>query len=133
MGDGWRAELDLPQVDTFMMGNIMFYVLTKLWMWEGITTKEAQKRTEQGERPEIPQSILTSDDPAIKAMVKAVKDCWIPDPKQRPRSRQISDFLREELRKIEGVEELGIVRVSIPPLPKNHRYTDSDFYDNLLM
>lgn len=116
-----------------MMADVMFYVLTKLWMWEGITTKKAKSLTERGGRPEIPRDILTSEDPAIKAMVKAIKDCWIGNPKERPRSRQISDFLREALRKIEGVEELGVVRVSIPPLPNNHRYTDSDFYRNLLM
>jgi hypothetical protein len=116
-----------------MMADIMFYVLTKLWMWEGTATKEAMGLTAQGGRPEIPWDILISEDAATKAMVKAIKDCWIHDPQKRPRSRQVSDYLNEELRKIEGVEELGVVRVSIPPLPKNHRFTDSDFNSNLLM
>jgi hypothetical protein len=125
-------KLDLPQVDTFMMAEVMFYVLTKLWMWEGMTTKKAMRLTAQGERPEIPLDFANSQDPATRAIVKAIQDCWIHDPKKRPRSRQVSDYLNEELRKIQGVEELGVVRVSIPPLPKNHRFTDSDFYSNLL-
>jgi hypothetical protein len=132
-GAGWMDKLDLPQIDTFMMANVMFYVLTKLWMWEGIATKKAIRLTAQGVRPKIPVDILISEDAATKAMVKAIKNCWIHDPKKRPRSRQVSDYLNEELRKIEGVEELGVVRVSIPPLAKSHRFTDTDFYDNFLL
>jgi hypothetical protein len=99
-----------------------------------MATEKAMRLTAQGGRPEIPLDFAMSQDPAIRAIVKAIQDCWIPDPKKRPRSRQVSDYLNEELRKIKGVEELvlGVVRVSIPPLPKNHRFTDSDFYRNLL-
>ena len=115
----------------YMMGNIMYYVLTTHWLFEGHTRDEAVAKIVNQERSHIPPELLTSEDPAVQAIVWAIKACWSQNPHQRPPSRKISDFLKKELRRIEKVDELGVVRVSVPPLPVGFRHTDSDFFRNL--
>jgi hypothetical protein len=114
-----------------MMGNIMYYVLTTHWLFEGHTRDESVAKIVNEERSPIPPELLASEDPAVQAIVWAVKACWAQNPHRRPPSRKISDFLKKELRQIEKVDELGVVRVSVPPLPFDFRHTDSDFVENL--
>ena len=115
-----------------MMADVMYYVLTKRWMFEGKTSESAKELVELGKRPTFPLRFKDTKDPAVLAMIEAIMRCWTHDPEQRPSSREISDYLNESLRKIQGVDKLGVVRVSVPALPKDHRYSDSDFYENLL-
>ena len=101
-------------------------------MFEGERVPQVLKRVRRRELPEFPLHVLESKDPAILAIVRAIESCWTYDPNERPTSRQIRDFLKDELKSILGVDELGVVRVSVPPLPASHRFTGSDFYENLL-
>jgi hypothetical protein len=123
--------LDRTKVDNYMMGNIMYYLLTTHWLFEGYTRDEAVAKIVHQERSHIPPELLASEDPAVQAIVWAINACWSHSPHQRPPSRKISDFLKNELRRIEKVDELGVVRVSVPPLPFGFRHTDSDFVENL--
>ena len=126
--------VDKTKVDTYQMGVLFWYVLTKKWMFEGKRLSQIKNRLRRGERPEFPSHVLKSKDPAIMAMVRAIKECWIHDPNERPTSRQVRDFLIDALKKILGVDDLGVVRVSVPPLPAGHRYgTDSDFLEDLYL
>lgn len=99
-------------------------------MFEGETVKLVRKRVKRGERPEFPKDVRENEDPAIKAIRNATTACWTFDPDERPTSVEIRDFLRDALKSITG--ETGVVRVSIPSLPKDHRYTESDYYGSLI-
>jgi hypothetical protein len=133
MAEDWvNILLDRTKVDVYMMGNVMYYVLTTHWLFEGDTWYEAVDKIFHQERSHIPPKLLASEDPAIQAILWAIKACWSQDPDQRPPARHVSDFLKKKLMRIENVDELGIVRVaSMPPLPVGFRHTDSDFDENL--
>lgn len=126
----FEDRVDLTKIDTHSLGNVMWYLLTNRWMFEGEHVKRVRKRIKRGERPHFPVHINQSKDPAIKAIKSAIISCWTHDPDERPTSTEIRDFLRHALQSITG--ETGVVRVSVPPLPKDHRYTDSDYYQSLL-
>lgn len=129
--DGEKRVVLMDKVDVHMMGNVMYYVLTKKWLFEHVTTEEATKLMVQGSRSEFPEDILNSEDLAIQAVVKAINMCWTHDMEKRPAAREVSALLREALETILGTSDLGVVKVSIPPLPRDYRFTDSDFYVNL--
>jgi len=121
----------LDKVDIFMMGNVMYYILTKKWLFEGEKTEDATLRMLKGGRSKFPDQFLKSDDPSIQAVIKAIEMCWTHEAEKRPAAREVSNLLRVALETILGTKILGVVRVSIPPLPKEYRYSDSDFYVNL--
>ena len=49
----------------YSLGNIFYMMLSQQWPWEGLEEKEAIKRVMDGRRPEIPESIRKSNDPAV--------------------------------------------------------------------
>lgn len=134
VGEPWHDHwfYNLLKVDDYMIGNVMFYVLTNHWTFEGYTVKEAIRMMRRGERSKLPQEFLDSKDPATRAMVRAIRACWTQSPRKRPSSRKVADFLEKKLKEIEGTNDFGgIVRVSLPPFPAKFRHTDSDFEKNL--
>lgn len=134
VGEPWHDHwfYNLQKVDDYMMGNVMFYVLTNHWTFEGYTAKEAIRMMRRGQRSIIPPKILDKRNPAIRAMLGAIRSCWKQNPAERPSSRKIADFLKNELRRIEKTDTIGVVRVSLPPFPAMFRHTDSDFEKNLV-
>lgn len=131
IGDDEDRKVMMEKIDVYMMGNVMYYVLTKKWLFEEFTTDEATAQMVKGHRSTFPKDILESHDIAIQAIVKAIKICWTHEVEERPTARMVSNILKNALETILGTTDLGIVRVSVPPLPKQYRYTDSDFYVNL--
>lgn len=124
-------EISLTNADVFMMGNVMYYILTNQWLFEGYSNTDASDMIIRGDRSSMPPHIMQSDDRAIKAALHAIEMCWVQDYKTRPTAREVADYIGGELKQIEGVDNLDIVRVKMPPLPKDHKYTDSDFYSNI--
>ena len=133
----WRAPeesesetdlLDLKKIDVWMMGQTMFYVYTKNWLYEGIPEKKALALFHQQKLSIFPKHLDTSI-PANAAMHTVITQCWAHDPEDRPSARQVRDFLLQELSTILGRTvgplDTDILRVDIPPLPKNHRFTGS--------
>ena len=114
-----------------MMGNVMYYVLTNRWLFEGFSNSVAKQKIMNGERSAIPTSIQQSKDRAIQILLKAIEMCWVHDYKQRPTAQEVASFIGEGLKEIEGHLDDNVVRLQMPSLPKNHRYTDSDFYSNI--
>jgi hypothetical protein len=114
-----------------MMGNVMYYVLTNQWLFEGFSNSDTKKKIMDGERSKIPAHIKESKDRAIQGLLHAIEMCWTHDYVERPTAREVADYIGGLLMDIEGLDQLNIVRVDMPSLPKNHRFTDNDFYGNI--
>jgi len=134
IGEPWHVHwyYNHQKIDDYMLGNVMYSILTNLWTFEGHTVKEAIRIMRRGQRSHMPAKYLNSNDPAIQAIIVAIRACWKQNPFKRPSSRQVADALLEELQRIEQIDKLGIVRVSLSPLPKKFRFTDSDFQEHLV-
>eukprot|EP00984_Skeletonema_dohrnii_P014454 scaffold6077_cov80-Skeletonema_dohrnii-CCMP3373.AAC.1 len=98
------------KIDVWMMGNLLYRVLTDLQVWnnkkrrnEKVKLKQA-KRLVAGERPPIPEHILESNDSAHIAMMNALDMTWKYNWMERPSARSIADYLIRELRTITGEE-----------------------------
>jgi hypothetical protein len=88
----------------------------------------------KGQRNEIPIKFVNSTNPADQAMLKAIDMAWTLNPDDRPPAMEIARFMKKALEKLDGARKGDeLWRVSIPPLPPNHRYTDSEFYANLML
>ena len=116
-----------------MAGNVMFYVLTKEWLYEHFSIDKSYDMLRGGIPPPFPERIANSTNRADLAMMKAISMLWTYEVEDRPSTREVADFLIAELEEIDGRSYRNeVIRVSsIPPLPKNHRYTDSDYHTNL--
>jgi serine/threonine protein kinase len=122
---------DLKKSDVYMMGTVMYYVFTKHWLYEGLSTEESLKKLRIGDTSEFPHGIDMTN-PVNRAMRAAIIACWEQDPDIRPSSQSIRGFLLGRLSSIEG-RQIGpddpILHVTIPPLPKEYHHTDSDFQE----
>jgi len=118
------ALIHRDKADVWCLGNMLYNVLTKLWVYEGISRKAAKAKIMSGKQHSIPPKFANSTDPLDQAMIKAIQMAWTYDPYDRPSARQIANFLKEYLDQKEGD---AYWRVSVPPLPPNYRYTDSEF------
>jgi len=117
----------LEKSDVYTLGNVMYYILTMKWLFENKGVSKGIKELMQGRRSPFPDRILTSSDRAIRAIRKAIEMCWKHDPEERPSADAVRNFLGNELKAVLGLTELGVVRVTINPLPEGYRFSDSDF------
>jgi len=121
--------VDNAIADDYVIGNVMYYVLAKKWIFEDISNSDGVEKLIHGERSPFPPHIANSTHPADIAFQKGITMLWTHDVAQRPTSRQVSDFLLDELRKITGEADPDL-RVNIPPLPSDWDYGDEDFEAN---
>lgn len=70
---------------------------------------------------------------ALEALEKAALMAWTRDPRKRPTARYLANYLLKVILELDedAMGKDSIVRISVPPLPPNHRFTDSDFNANL--
>jgi hypothetical protein len=116
-----------------MVGDVLYYLHTNRWVFEGLSNQEAATILARGDTSPIPVPLLTSLDPVVMTLSRAIEMCWTYEYEHRPSARDVSNFVKEQL-KLQGVDVDTVpaaIQVTIPPLPKNHRYSDSDFYSNL--
>jgi len=122
--------VDRYKVDVWVLGDILYYILTKQWVFEGIPSEEAKLRMLAGIHSDI--SVANSSNNADQVLMKAIEMAWTDDAEERPSAREIADMLRIELEALAGEPEVaGVWRVSIPPLPDDYISNYNDFYDNL--
>jgi serine/threonine protein kinase len=126
-GGDWPDIRNAPAIDVYMLGNVLYTLLTSMWVFEGSSAMNAIKTMQSGSRA---PSMKTSEDAAIRAVQHAMSECW-KGVMDRPSASTIRNYLKEELSKLEGRTLPTPVKVLIPPLPRDHRYTDTDFYSNL--
>lgn len=116
------------KVDVWMMGNLLYTILTDLYVFEKpkrLGTVEAARKMVDGEHSPIPARI-NNDDPANKAMMRAIDMCWTYNWKERPSAQAVSSYLLDRLRRITGEKDPD-VRVTLPERESNEPVDDLDF------
>jgi len=113
------------KVDVWMMGDVLYYVLTKKWVMEGRTNKEAVKLLDQGKLSEIPSFIKNSKNREHQAMMHALGMAWTLDPDERPPAREIAAYLERELITMNGGKSDAPWRAKARPLPPDYDFSAS--------
>lgn len=116
-----------PQnVDLWMMGNLLYLIMTDQYPFENYRFKDAAKRWIANERPPFPKYIESSTDPSFIAIKTALDRCWTYDWRERPSALSIATYLMKKLREITG-EVDPVVRVTLPDSKQSGGSGDSDF------
>ncbi|KAL3789348.1 hypothetical protein HJC23_006502 [Cyclotella cryptica] len=83
--------------DIFAFGSLMYYLLTRQRVWEGMTSSKYRDKVRkliiEGKRPEIKDTILKSQDPVDVALKKAYEMCSAYDPEKRVSAKEVAEFL----------------------------------------
>ncbi len=124
--ESYRSMVDNERADDYVTGNVMYYVLTKKWIFEDLSTSKGIQSLQEGKRPSFPKHIQNSTDLSEIAIMKAINMLWTHDVTKRPSSREVSRFLIEQLETITGEKVNGVVRVSVPPFPHNFDFSNDD-------
>jgi serine/threonine protein kinase len=108
----WRAPEEMntthvmlvnEKVDVYALGNILYHTLTT-HSSRGSQTKDRMNEVRPivaaGIRPVIPSHYRSSQDPNVKAMVKAIDLCWEKDPEKRVSAADVAAVLYDALVKI---------------------------------
>ncbi len=128
-GDVSFDGVNPDKVDVWMMGNLMYYMLTDLYTFErprNLSWRDSGKELLAGRRSPLPSHIEESRDPSHVAVRNALDMCWTQKWEERPSARYISDYLLGRLRNITG-EENPDLRVILPKRDPNMRGTDSEY------
>lgn len=119
-----RRITPLDKVDVYLMGNVMYYILTQRWVFQGVAKNETVHQLVAGNRSEF---YNFSQHPAEGAVEKAIRWSWTHNPHKRPTARQVSNFLKNALME-HGQEHNTVVRVpNISPLPPDYDFDDSEW------
>lgn len=116
------------KADVWCLGDMMYNVLTKRWMYEGISSKQVKTNILSGKPISFPYKLKNTTDPLMRAMIKAIQMAWTYDPDDRPSAHEIADYLDAHTAKTDGGSYWRVY--SVPPLPPNYRHSDSDFMAN---
>jgi len=96
----YRYDPETEKVDIYSAGNVLYQVLTlqEPFELEGWSEDEVSTAIMEGKRPHISHSMYRdSNDPIINALVRAIDMCWLQDPQQRPKAREIAVLLQSAL------------------------------------
>lgn len=102
-----RAREMAPRVltdkaDVYMMGNVMYYVLTNRYIYEeALPRAEYTRRLRRGERSPFPHNIGASTDPSMLALKQAIHLCWEHEPNKRPSAREVTSYLASKLSRLD--------------------------------
>ena len=67
------TPVEPDKIDVWMMGNLLYTILTDLQVWNKKGYEDQVKRIVAGKRPQIPKRIEKSNDPAHMAMMDALE------------------------------------------------------------
>jgi len=101
-----NAQNLTEKVDVFSMGHIFFRMICGHEPWNKLETRGKPsstlllKKVKAGIIPRIPDSVLKTSDPEEKAILDAMLACYTVNPDERPSSRDIAEFLDQELTKL---------------------------------
>ena len=129
VGDKTFKGVNPDKVDVWMMGNLIYYMLTDLYTFEkptNLSWKASGRELLAGRRSPLPKHISESTDPSHVAVRKALDMCWTQNWKERPSARSVSEYLIGRLREITGEEDPDL-RVVLPERDPNMKGTDSEY------
>ena len=118
------------KTDINMMGNLMYTILTDLFLFEKpklLTRKETTAALVAGIHSPYPDELENSSDPAHSAVKKAIEMCWREKWSDRPSARTITDYLMGQLREITA-EDAPDLRVTLPRRDPDQSPSDSEYY-----
>ena len=127
--DGKFTPVLPDKIDVWMMGNLIYYILTDLYLFEEprlLGSLQAARTLVAGGRSPLPANIRNSTDASHVALRGALDLCWTQRWTERPSARSIADYLLGALRNITGEEEPDL-RVTLPERDPEQRHTESDF------
>jgi hypothetical protein len=64
---------------------------------------------------------------AVETLKEAIRLCWTHEASERPSARTVQNHIEKALQVIDNKPADDVARVQIPPLPADHRFTDSDY------
>lgn len=96
----YSYEEEDEMIDIYSMGNIFYSIIAGEMPYDDLKEDEAQKKIRHGERPEVPEEVLNSDDEAIQAIISAMKSCWAQNPHDRPKASVIRDEFEEVMNRV---------------------------------
>ncbi len=120
------------KVDIYMMGILMYTILTELFVFEKprlLTIDEVRKELLAGRQSPYPDDIENSNDAAHSAVKMAIEMCWTKDWRKRPSSKSITEYLMGELQKITE-EASPDVRITMPPRDPGQTLSEGDYDRN---
>lgn len=83
-----------------------------------------------GNHSVIPDNLTHSPYAADLAMVRALEMTWEANPYNRSSARQVVHYLRGELEKLSSYVDEPFYQVSVPKLPLDFVYDETDWYEN---
>ena len=129
VGDPRFEPFSGDKIDVYMMGNVLYTILTELFLFEEpmvLNIEKTSKEIVAGRRSPYPDEIENSTDPAQLAVKKAIEMCWIEEWRKRPSARSITEYLTGELRNITG-EATPDLRIILPQRDPGQTPSDSEY------
>ena len=82
----------------YSMGNVFYTILTEKWPFDNDKSRDAQRAVKAGKRPHIPTRLRESEDPAVKAIMKAMTMSWRHDPDERASAQEVKEYLQQQIK-----------------------------------
>ena len=87
-------------VDVYALGSMLYHILTShspRGKMKKERAEEVREKVMRGEPPDLDKEYTKSKDPSIVAFRKAMKLCFVADPKKRGTAREVADILLSAL------------------------------------
>ncbi len=90
------------KIDTFSLGNVLYSLLMRKDVYEGLDTEKAQEQIKKGVFIQIPNEVKEQFSPMEDAVAVAISMCHVKEVEDRSTSLEVESYLRGKL------EEFGI-------------------------
>lgn len=88
-------------IDVWALGSAFVKLLTGDRLWDEYSSSEdARELIGNGTLPHIPRKYTNSSDPVETILYSTIKKCLVFEPKDRPKATVISNYLKEEAKKL---------------------------------
>jgi len=84
-------------VDIYSLGNIYYCLLTRLWPFHKLHTRDAIRKVKAGQRPPLTKEVEFSIDPATVALRDAMRMAQTQLPGDRPSANELVITLSKSL------------------------------------
>lgn len=93
----YNSDHYTEKIDVYSLGNVIYAILTKHAPFYKMKQRKAMELVKNGKRPPIPDGLQETED---KAMIDAIKMCWVQNEKERSSARDVEIFLRVKLQEL---------------------------------